>query len=162
MKRILIMMLLLMATMGANAQNMYRVTGTNVNMRKGAGRNYAVLIWYDWNGIQKWQLGKTDVVRYLGQKKNGFMYVEAYQPTVGSSGVTIERGWVSADYLKLMTRKCPNCNGRGYFNSPCNDYPNDGYGHPHACNCQHELLTPSGNWPGDRQMCHKCNGAGYL
>jgi len=163
MRRNMMIFLLVLAPLSVNAQNMYRVTGNNVNVRKGPGKNYAVLTWEDFYGKeQKWQLDKTDVVRYLGKKKNGFMYVEAYQPVAGSIGQDIERGWVSTEYLKLMTRKCHSCNGRGYFNRPCDEYPDEGYGHGNYCACSHVLLTPNGDWPGGKVICKKCKGHGYL
>ena len=65
MKRILAMLLFVL-TIGVNAQNMYRVTGTNVNVRKGPGKNYSVLTWFDWEGNNAfWRLGKADIVRYI-------------------------------------------------------------------------------------------------
>lgn len=162
MKRIILLCLAIFLAVGASAQNMYRVTGNNVNVRKGPGKNYGVIAFDGCSGWTKWQLDKSDIVRYLGKQKNGFMYVEAMQPSSCSASYR-EKGWISSQFLKQMKAKCPNCNGKGFFNRPCTDWPDDeGYGHPHACICQHDVMVPGGNYSAGKQVCNRCNGAGYL
>ena len=158
MKRFMMMLLLVMATMGANAQTIYKVTGTNVNVRSGPGKNYSVLTFYGYDGDKKWQLDKTDKVRYLGKKQNGFMYIEAFMPSGGSATPDLEKGWVSAQYLKLA-KKCTNCNGMGFFNRPCRAQDGSPNMHTYHCDCQSCRLHSN---CGGKQHCHKCYGWGYL
>ena len=158
MKRILMLMLFVMATMVANAQ--YRngqvlvCTGDNVNVRKGPGKNYGVV--YNGCSLSYDQLFKGEEVKYAGKTRNGFIYVNYNSgSTIGCSEKAY--GWVSNQYLKSRnTRKCPACNGKGYFNRPCKDYSGDPVGHPHVYNCQ---IYDDGY---GKQHCHKCNGKGYL
>jgi len=126
MKRILIFLLIAMATMTANAQ--YRkgqrlvCTGSHVNVRTGPGKNYRVFMikescpicygkggrscWYCKGNKAKYQLSKgfgndsdgITYIEYLGKKRNGFLYVECGENVEGS-GVT---GWVSQDYLRPL------------------------------------------------------------
>lgn len=124
MKKMLLISIMLMAVLSANAQSSFVCTGNNVNLRTGPGRNYQVVIEDYGNKVQ---LFKGDVITNLGQKKNGFCKVSVY---VYRSGDYV--GWVPAQYLKpvrkcsrcdgsgqvgdgmINRRTCPKCNGRGY------------------------------------------------
>ena len=151
MKRILIALLLVMCSC-ANAQTFYKVTGKNVNVRQGPGANYGVLTYYSYEGEEAWQLSANNYaygcVRYLGKKQNGFMYVEAFMPSGGTASDELERGWVSAQYLKPAS-KCTICNGKGFFNRPSRAY-NEPYCPLHQDKCY------------GKEHCNKCYGWGYL
>ena len=93
------MILVVMTTMYANAQyykgQVLTCTGNNVNVRKGPGKNYGVLI--DDLCETKCQLFKGDNVKYAGKSKNGFVYVIFWSGY--STGTTRELyGWVSQQY----------------------------------------------------------------
>jgi len=162
MKKLFILSLLALATITSNAQDMYMVTGNNVNVRKGPGRNYGAITYPSFEGYDiKWQLSKSEgaIVRYLGKKRNGFMFVEAEQPNTSGFHCSyfIVSGWVPAQYLKLMTKKCPRCKGMGILNRPC-DSPT----HPAACTCNIPILVTGGRGYYNKKICDNCNGIGYL
>ena len=115
MKRLLMMMLLVMATMGVNAQRIvYFCSGDNVNVRKGPGKNYGVI--YGESQGAYVQLFKKQGAESDGKIKNGFVHVKAYYGPTGAQSVW---GWVSLQYMKKGVQKCGACNGRGYLNTPC-------------------------------------------
>lgn len=158
MKRIFLAMTLLFLAVIANAQTIYRCTGDNVNVRTGPGKNYAVMMN---DGFQmKCQLFKDSRVRYAGKQRNGFTYVKFLNCGMTGASCYPDYGWVATQYLKPMTRRCPECKGKGYFNRPCKDFPeilpDD---HPSACPCSGACLHD--NCRG-KQHCHKCGGLGYL
>ena len=66
----------LATSLKVDAQTYYRCTGDKVNVRKGPGKNYAVLRWEHQMSSGLQQLYKGHVVKYLGKKQNGFMKVE--------------------------------------------------------------------------------------
>ena len=80
-------------------------TGDNVNVRTGPGKNYKVKTIPSFdvemmrNVRMKLQLFRGNRVKYLGQRKNGFLFVQfAYE---GEGGyITYYTGWVSADFLR--------------------------------------------------------------
>ena len=78
MKRIVLLCLVMFMAVGANAQSMYICTATNVNVRTGPGKNYSVAT-TGWG--EPWQISKNDgsysVVRFLGKKKNGYIFLFA-------------------------------------------------------------------------------------
>ncbi len=163
MKRLIIILFLLCAGMSAYSQNMFVCTRNIVNVRKGPGKNYSIIY------IQRllserqdfWQIPENGIVRYLGKKKNGYMYVEAECPVEGSMGYKIEKGWVYAGYFKPLTSKCSACNGKGFFERPCELLEGDD--HPMICVCWHEILTPDGIVElAGRQICEECRGYGYI
>lgn len=160
MKRLFIFLFLVCVGMSAYSQNMFICTGNNVNVRKGPGKNFSIL--REQSERQDfWQLSKNEIVRYLGKKKNGYMYVEAMCPVQGSMGYTVEKGWVYARYFKLLTKKCPDCKGKGFFERPCGGDADDD--HPMICICWHEIITPYGSVGlAGRQICEECGGYGYL
>ena len=139
---LLLALCLTLGTMAASAQTHYRVTGNNVNMRKGPGTNYprgaAVPgrqgIGYDTPFV----LDKGQIVTYEGKRKNGFVYV--------SEITTMAEGWVSAKFLTPAT-KCTACKGRGNTGRVCPTCHGEGYGY--CC-----------NYTG-KQLCSRCGGVGY-
>ena len=143
MKRLLMMMLLISATMTMCAQKYYKCTGNNVNVRTGPGKNYAVM--YGAGGAKcmegRVQLFKGELVFNEGVKRNGFIKVSASGPTL-----CWEEGWVSAQYLKPATR-CSRCNGRGTTGRVCPECNGDGY---YYC-CGYTGKEP----------CPKCGIIGY-
>ena len=128
------------------AQTYYRCTGNNVNVRKGPGKNYAVLL-YEYAGFsQKQQISKGCVVKFLGQKKNGFMHVEDAYPW---QRTTFGQGWVSAQYLVPAT-KCTNCKGKGRLDEICPE-----------CNGDICPMYNIGACDDGYVRCQECFGAGY-
>ena len=109
MKRILMTLLVVVIAMSANAQKGFVCTGNNVNLRKGPGNNYKVVV-SDYTG-ERFILVKGAVLKDLGQKKNGFCKVSTFIHQQGEY-----YGWVSAKYLKPV-RLCSNCEGLGYVNN---------------------------------------------
>lgn len=104
MKSISIVLMLLFAVLGVNAQQKgYVCTGNFVNVRTGPGKSYAV---YDSDTGHKRQLSKGDVVSYRGVKKNGFCLIQGPLEWGGDE----RDGWVSAQYLRPVTL-CPECDG---------------------------------------------------
>ena len=106
MKRLLMMMLLVMATMGVNAQ-VYVCTGDNVLVRKGPGKNYPVNEGFtNWYQTKKryGRLCKGDIVALASERKNG--YIRVYN--LGGGNGDYNLGWVSAQYLKRACNKCEN------------------------------------------------------
>ena len=158
MRRFLMIILVVMTSMSANAQfrkgQVLTCTVDNVNVRKGPGKNYGVLI--DKLCEMKCQLYKGATVKYAGKMQNGFLYV------IFDAGCTAgtsheEYGWVPRQYLKsVLTKRCPKCKGKGYFNRPCQDYDGEPLYHPNLCSCHRP-------WAGyGKQICHSCNGQGLI
>ena len=142
----------------ADAQTVYHCTGDNVNVRTGPGKNYAVMMNEGFR--TKCQLFKDSYVRYAGKQKNGFTYVKFLNCGMTAASCYPDYGWVSSQYLKAMTRRCPSCGGKGYFNRPCTEYPDFEPGdHPTACQCSGACLHD--NCRG-KQHCHRCGGLGFL
>ena len=129
-----------------DAQTYYRCTGNKVNVRKGPGKNYSVLI-CEYQGMNDpQQLCKGYVVKYLGKKQNGYMKVEDGNLWHWSSfGV----GWVSAQYL-TPAKKCTSCNGRGRFNRICP-----------ACNGEGCPLISAAECDNGKVRCMDRSGVGY-
>lgn len=106
MKRIIIMMLLVLATISANAQ-IYICTGDNVLVREGPGTNYPInggFNNYYQTKIRYGRLCKGDIVSYHGQRKNGYMFVY----NMGGGNGSYNCGWVSVKYFRQACRKCQN------------------------------------------------------
>lgn len=158
MKRLCLFFSLLIATLTVNAQVYYRCTGDNVNVRKGPGLNYSNVINQGFES--RCQLFKNDIVKYAGKIRNGFVYVLFLN--CGETGASCyqDHGWVSAKYLKTMTRKCTACNGKGFFNRPCTDTEGPAEDHYGSCPCQGRYCLHDGCHL--KQHCKKCNGVGYL
>ncbi len=158
MKKNLMIFMLLLTVATVEAQTYYRCTGDNVNVRKGPGKNYAVIT--NEGFLTKCQLFKGDVVKYAGKAKNGFTYVKFLN--CGQTGASCypDHGWVSTQYLKKLTRKCNVCNGRGFFNRPCTDTEGPAESHYGACACQGRYCLHDGCYL--KQHCSNCNGVGYL
>ena len=114
MKRIVILLMVLMSTISVYAQfkkGDYLVcTGDNVNVRKGPGSNYGVIMVRPeaGNRLQKLQLynGSGIIesptifveIKYLGQKSNGFLKVYIHADSWEHCGDAT--GWVSAKYFR--------------------------------------------------------------
>ena len=114
----------------------YRVTGNNVNVRTGPGKNYKIED--DGNNCgRKLQLFKGQVVSG-GEKKNGFMYVEF-------QGQYMYGGWVSAQFL-TPAKVCAKCKGKG------------GFGKCKVCNGEGFRICC--NYTG-KNLCESCGGCGY-
>ena len=137
MKKVLylFMLLLFVGTAESYAQKAYRVTGNNVNVREGAGKNYPV---QDDGFGHKLQLYKGQIVTG-GQKKNGFVNVEF------QGAQYFHEGWVSAQFL-TPAKVCAKCKGKG------------GFGKCPTCNGQGWKVCC--NYTG-KKLCSSCNGEGY-
>ena len=129
------MLLLFVGTAESYAQKAYRVTGNNVNVREGAGKNYPV---QDDGFGHKLQLYKGQIVTG-GQKKNGFVNVEF------QGAQYFHEGWVSAQFL-TPAKVCAKCKGKG------------GFGKCPTCNGQG--LKVCCRYTG-KKLCSACNGKGY-
>ncbi|MBQ9164221.1 MAG: hypothetical protein IJ163_05540 [Bacteroidaceae bacterium] len=128
MKRLITMLLFMLAVTAVNAQQRgFVCTGNNVNVRKGPGKNYGFVCELDNDIKTKVQMFKGSVAVNLGKRRNGFCYVRYIYNTVGEF-----TGWVSAQYLRPVTicsrckgfgevqigdylENCPKCKGNGYF-----------------------------------------------
>ena len=110
MKRIAMMIMLLMITLSVGAQNLkgFISTGQDVNVRKGPGMRYPVID-SEWGKIQ---LDKGEVVCDMGKSKNGFRQVSVTKLIFGSV-VNEYEGWVSSKYLRPV-KVCSECYGTGY------------------------------------------------
>lgn len=108
MKRIFFIMMMLFAVIVANAQIQgFISTGNNVNVRTGPGLKYKLA--KDVVSEEDCQLTKGQLVKYLGKKQNGFIYVD-----VSSAFMEYHcKGWVSSQFLKPV-KLCPVCKGDGY------------------------------------------------
>jgi len=129
MKRIMMMLLLVMATMGANAQfrrGQNLICTANILLRSNPSTNASV----------KCKLGKGEGwfydigcnITYLGKKQNGFCKVKVYRQDGSSGEGETYVGWASAKYLRVRCEKCAGvgdnmygdlsrctaCRGRGY------------------------------------------------
>ena len=136
----------LATSLKVDAQTYYRCTGDKVNVRKGPGKNYAVLRWEHQMSSGLQQLYKGHVVKYLGKKQNGFMKVEDGIDWHWSSfGV----GWVSAQYLTPAT-KCTSCGGKGRFNRICPECNGNGCPTYNMGACDNGYVR-----------CEDCSGVGY-
>ena len=114
MKKTLLMFALFFTALVMNAQTYYKCTGDNVNVRTGPGKNYAVAINQGFE--TRCQLFKGNIVRSLGSTRNGFTYVRFSNCGMTGASCYPDNGWVSSQYLRKMTRRCPACGGRGFFN----------------------------------------------
>jgi hypothetical protein len=142
MNRVIMLLFVVMTTISVNAQKYYRCTGNNVNIRKGPGKNYAIeeaamILRYGNGG--KAQLFKGDIVKYLGKRKNGFMYVEVWG-YAGDGYKNADNYWVDSRYFTPATL-CPKCKGKGRFVKRCqNDYHRQidfgSYYHCPSCTCE--------------------------
>lgn len=145
MKKLFFIFTIMMVSLSVYAQKQqiyYKSTGTNVNIRKGPGTNYAVqsLDGGVHCGGGKAQLVKDEIVISDGKQRNGFIHVyPADEPCW-------EEGWVSAQYLTRAT-KCSACNGRGNTGRKCPECNGEGV---YAC-CHYSGMEP----------CPKCWGIGY-
>ncbi len=138
MKRYLFIILLLfgVSTAVSYGQTHYRVTGNNVNVREGAGKNYPV---QDDGCGNKLQLYKGQIVTGR-QKKNGFVNVEF------QGRQYFHDGWVSAQFL-TPAKRCAKCKGKGGFGK-C----------PH---CEGLGARMCCYYTGKKEFCSSCNGVGY-
>lgn len=128
------------------AQTYYRCTGDKVNVRSGPGKKYSVLR-CEYQGMNEpQQMMKGHVVKYLGKKRNGFMYVE---DAVDYLWTAFGKGWVSAQYLKPAS-KCTSCKGKGRLNKKCPECGGQGCPMYNVSNCDYGYVR-----------CQKCAGTGY-
>jgi len=133
MKRLLILLMVVMAATVANAQykkgqHLY-CTINNVNIRKGPGKKYPIFR-YTRNDtgekkyfkLPKWaglNIGAgVDGFFYitaLGERKNGFQHVTTgswwFNNMKEENELTIFDGWVAARYLRPV---CKRCDGYGF------------------------------------------------
>lgn len=161
MKRLFLLTLILVTTLSVNAQTFFTCTGDNVNVRKGPGKNYRVMLS---ECEEKCQLYKGKTVKYLGKTQNGFSYVRfSMGCSFGGCGTIIPmKGWVSSQYLKKVARLCPECNGVGYFNQPCHEFEGPSDGHPMCCPCQSHTCGCLHDGCYGKQHCVRCDGLGCL
>ncbi len=159
MKKMFLMFMVLFATMTANAQVFYKCTGDNVNVRTGPGKNYKNVINQGFE--TRCQLFKDNIVRYAGKKSNGFVYVMFSNCGMTGASCYPDYGWVSAQYLRQLTKRCPVCRGRGWFNRPCTSYEGDPDDHPGACMCRGRYCLHNADCEG-KQHCENCGGVGFL
>lgn len=99
MKQIILSLFCLLSCGIICAQDIYESTGDNVNVRKGPGMNYGIVM----TNIArpgKVQLFKGDRVEYLGETKNGFMKINVPESKNAQQSVA----WVSAQYLRKPTK----------------------------------------------------------
>lgn len=144
MKKLVFIITLVMFAVGAYSQQTtyYKSTGTNVNVRKGPGTNYAVVQLSGGArcGTGKAQLGKGEMVISDGKQRNGFIHVFTAYPAL-----CWEEGWVSAKFLTKAI-KCESCNGEGNTGRVCPNCNGEGFG---CC-----------NYTG-KELCDDCGGIGY-
>lgn len=157
MRRVLFVFVCLLCLTGIKAQSYYRVTGDNVNVRTGPGSGYSVMIEEGFGEAMKIQLFKGQPVKSRGAARNGFVPV-TFIYGVSALACYPHNGWVSQKYLRQLTHKCSACNGRGYFNRPCRNFPGSPADHPTACNC-HGICFHN-NCEG-KQHCNACDGLGW-
>ena len=106
MKRLITMLLFMLAVTAVNAQQRgFVCTGNHVNVRTGPGKNYPV-VGTDFNAKDKVQLMKGTVVTDEGKRKNGFCLIGQGLEWGGDE----RGGWVSAQYLRPVIL-CPTCGG---------------------------------------------------
>ena len=106
------------------------------------------------------KLFKGNIVRSLGTTRNGFTYVRFSNCGMTGASCYPDNGWVSSQYLRKMTRRCPACGGRGFFNRRCTDYEGAPEDHPGACLCLGRYCLHD-NCEG-KQHCNNCGGVGWL
>ena len=98
MKKLLFLWLLLLPPM-AQAQTYYRCVRDKVNVKCGPGNNYknvpaqGQVMQYD-----PYQLSKNHMVKYLGKRQNGFMYVECTCGECDNWHYFFDKGWVSSRF----------------------------------------------------------------
>lgn len=156
MKKSFILFVLLMSAVYAEAQTFYYVTGDNVNVRTGPGKNYQNVMN---DGFQmRCQLFKESKVKFAGKRRNGFTYVKFLNCGMTGASCYPDYGWVSSQFLKPMTHKCRVCNGKGYFNRPCREFDLPPEQHPSACPCSGVCLNDGCK---GKQHCRQCGGVGY-
>ena len=158
MKRILTVLIVLMGTLSIQSQTLYRCTGDNVNVRTGPGMKYKVA--YDDAFLEKVQLFKGEVVKSRGTARNGFIPITCVAGGTALGAYYFD-GWVSAQYLKPLTRKCQVCKGRGYFNRPCTEYDGVPDDHPSGCLCRGKFCFHNIEACYGKQHCEECGGIGY-
>ena len=155
MKKLQILFLLLFAAMSVNAQSYYRSTGSNVNVRKGPGKNFAVHRGDPESGLLMsrgtyLQLAKGEIVKYAGAKKNGF--IKIYVANVAADGCgqwgIDQPCWVSSQFLTPATR-CSLCRGTGRARGRCRSE-------------MHGYLNDMLFWGCPDCRCSKCDGLGWL
>ncbi len=129
-----------------DAQSYYRCTSNNVDVRSGPGMKYAVVL-CEYQGMSEpICISKGYVVKFLGKKQNGFMYVEDTNDWHWSS---FDKGWVPAKFLTPAI-KCKSCNGKGHLNKKCPE-----------CNGQGCSMMEGAECDDGYVRCKKCSGAGY-
>lgn len=136
---------LLMCTT-AQSQVYYKCVVNGALVRTGPGTNYRVLKYYSQGGNspKDARLSKGWILASDGRQRNGFIHVEDL-----TSHGNFGDGWVSAKSLVKMTRKCPSCRGRGFFNKPCDNCGGSDFG---CLVCDY-----SGHL-----RCERCRGLGVL
>lgn len=147
MKKLLILMVLALAYVGADALIYYRCTGQNVYVRQGPGKNYSPVHYsgaHCSDETQPYMLSKGQIVVGTGAVKNGFIKVEECPI---SFYLYWGDGWVSAQYL-VKAARCASCKGRGVYNIVCPDCHGQAYT---MCSCH-----GSG-----KKTCQSCGGIGY-
>jgi len=167
MKRLIISFLFVIGYVSVSSQNMYYCTRDEVYVRTGPGSNYSIKR-DDGFCDDKLHLNKDGWVKYSGKTKNEYSLVTFRFVGCGAGGLNLhfEEGWVPTRYLKkLRTKKCTKCNGRGYFNRPCRDFPGNFVDHPYICSCWARGCWHIGGEDGkcvSKQHCSKCDGNGFI
>ena len=132
MKRILMMLLLVMATMGANAQfrrGQNLICTADILLRSNPSTNASVKCRLE-KGEGSFHITVGCNITYLGKKQNGFCKVEVYRQDGSNSYGETYVGWAPAKYLRVRCEKCTGnginiygddygsrctaCRGRGY------------------------------------------------
>lgn len=144
MKHLLFLCIFTTMSLVTYAQAIYRCTTNDVRVHTGPGANYPVLKYYQQGGDEEDAiLAEGFKLIGDGQEKNGFIHVQDL-----TSHGNFGEGWVSAQYLEKLTKKCPSCDGRGHFNRPCDNC--EGYG------CWACADTDG------KQRCEDCMGLGVV
>lgn len=147
MKKLLFLWLWLLPLM-AQAQTYYRCVRDKVNVKCGPGNNYKnVPAQGQVFGYAPYQLFKNQMVKYLGKRQNGFLYVECTSGECDNWHYFFDKGWVSSQFLKPAVR-CRNCKGARV----CKRCP------PQQC------VHKGFEWcfRTDENVCTVCDGYGWL
>ena len=147
MKKLLVLLFLLLPLM-VQAQTFFRCTGDNVNVRRGPGKNYKnVPAQGQVLEYAPYQLEKNSIVKYLGKRQNGFMYVGFVDFADMNSHYFFDKGWVSSQFLKPCS-KCADCGGKGTW------------GVCRVPDCSHDVWFSPCAGTG-KNFCENCHGLGY-
>lgn len=145
MKKIIFILIAMLACIGASARTFYKVAANNVPLKSGPGKNYEASYTSGAYGIpiEPAHLSKGEIVYSDEPAQNGYVLVWEFAnrfPVWGD-------GWVSIKYLKKAT-KCSNCKGEGWFNKVCPQCHGQAY---NLCSCKGR----------GQKICKKCWGKGF-